>query len=422
MKYLIVGTGFTGLVAALDLVEAGHEVVMLEKNSFVGGLAAGFKETKWEWNLEHHYHHIFRNDKSIINLANRLNVKVKFYRVKTSFWDGEKIFQFDSVKSVLTNQQISLVDRIRTLGTMGFLKMIPNWEWFERMTSEQLIKMTMGRKVWDKIWGPLFLGKFHQWTSVVNATWFWARIHARSQALGYFGGGFNSLVKALTDKLISYGVKINLNENVEKIKIVDDKAWVKTQKETYRVDKVLVTGPSNVVKKIMPDEEITNKPIQSLGAITMILETRKKFLDDNTYWLNISDSKAPFLAFVEHTNMIGKEKYDNKNILYLGNYLPKEHAYFGKSDKDLLKIYAPYLKKINRKFDVDDTNNVWVFKTDYAQSVFEINHGRDVPKMEIVKNKIYWCGIEHVYPWDRGTNYAVEWGHKVAKLMMNKVR
>ena len=28
---------------------------------------------------------------------------------------------------------------------------------------------------------------------------------------------------------------------------------------------------------------------------------------------------------------------------------------------------------------------------------------------------LYWASMSHVYPWDRGTNYAVEIGHKVAQ-------
>ncbi len=39
---VIVGGGFTGLSAAYELAAAGQKVVVLEKESVVGGLASGF--------------------------------------------------------------------------------------------------------------------------------------------------------------------------------------------------------------------------------------------------------------------------------------------------------------------------------------------------------------------------------------------
>ena len=43
MRIGIVGAGFTGLAAGLDLSRAGHDVVIFEKEKEVGGLARNFK-------------------------------------------------------------------------------------------------------------------------------------------------------------------------------------------------------------------------------------------------------------------------------------------------------------------------------------------------------------------------------------------
>jgi len=62
MKIAIIGAGFTGLAAGLKLQEKGHQVTIFEKDLFPGGLALGFKNPKWQWTLEKHYHHWFTND------------------------------------------------------------------------------------------------------------------------------------------------------------------------------------------------------------------------------------------------------------------------------------------------------------------------------------------------------------------------
>ena len=53
MNIAIIGAGFAGLTAALDLAKAGHTVTVFEANSRPGGLGAGFKAAHWDWELEH---------------------------------------------------------------------------------------------------------------------------------------------------------------------------------------------------------------------------------------------------------------------------------------------------------------------------------------------------------------------------------
>ena len=47
-RVAIVGAGVTGLTAAYDLSESGHEVTLYESANQVGGLSAGFKAPHWD--------------------------------------------------------------------------------------------------------------------------------------------------------------------------------------------------------------------------------------------------------------------------------------------------------------------------------------------------------------------------------------
>jgi hypothetical protein len=49
-----------------------------------------------------------------------------------------------------------------------------------------------------------------------------------------------------------------------------------------------------------------------------------------------------------------------------------------------------------------------------------VNHSQNIPSIETPVEGIYFASMSQVYPWDRGTNFAVEIGRKVALLMLGK--
>ena len=69
MKIAILGGGVAGLTAAYCLAKKNHQVTIFEKSAILGGLAVGFKQPNWKWNLEMAYHHLFANDYDIIKFA-----------------------------------------------------------------------------------------------------------------------------------------------------------------------------------------------------------------------------------------------------------------------------------------------------------------------------------------------------------------
>lgn len=420
MKIAIIGAGFTGLTAAYELLQKGHEVTIFEKDSQPGGLAIGYKEKNWDWTLEAFYHHWFTNDKAVLDLAKKLNYTVLIKRPKTSSLIDNTIFQLDSPTTFLFFPKLSLFERLRMIAVLGFLRFDPFWKPLERLTATTFLSKTIGKKAYEILWKPLLVGKFGSFVNAISLAWFWARIAKRTTHLAYPEGGFLPFVQTLASTVkkkkgtILYNTAIaELEEKNEKISLGKFGIF----------DKVIVTLPSFAFVKLAPQLPETYKKsllsLKGLGAVVLILRLKKPFFSDNTYWLNVCDTNAPLLAIVEHTNFMDSRHYNNEHLVYLGNYLPHDHPYFSMSPEKLLETFDPFLQTLSPDYK-KNLIGIKKFSVPFAQPIIPVNYSKMIPAFDTPIKNVYLANMQQVYPWDRGTNYAVELGQKIANHILSE--
>jgi len=421
MKIAIIGGGITGLTAAYELTKRGHRVIVYEKDEILGGLASGFSTASWEWPLEKTYHHFFTNDTAIIGLAKKLGMRKNLMVLSptTSVYWKNRQYPFDTPINILKFPGIPFVDRLRTGATAAYMKFNPWWRPLEKVTAKNVFRKINGTTAWNSIWEPLLDAKFGPYADSVAASWLWARLHKRTMRLGYFYGGFNRFVEKLADAVKNNGGIIHTNYAVRSIKKKNSGFMI----DDGQFDAVLLTTPSSVAISLVsfPQSYIRQlSSIHHLWAQTLILETDQPILK-KTYWLNINDRSFPFLAVVQHTNMIDKKHYANRHICYIGNYLPDNHAYLKMTKEQLLVKFLPYLRKINPTINYKlSTINSYLFTVPNAQPVHTINYSRYAPGIKTPIKNMFIANLDSVYPWDRGTNYAVELGQKAANYILHR--
>ncbi len=418
MKVGIIGAGYTGLSAAYTLQKLGHEVTIFEKDSKPGGLAIGYKEKEWDWSLEKHYHHWFTNDTFVLDLAKEIGHDVEIVRPHTNWYVNEHIYAFDSVSAALRFPELSLVDRLRNIATLGLLRLNPFWKPLEKINADTALPYLMGKKAYSLLWEPLLKNKFGNYANDISLAWFWARIKKRTQSLAYPAGGFLAFAERLVEVIEKNGGNVHVNTELTSL-TSNGRVTLRTKSTSATFDAVIVTTPSFLFLKLAADLPDSYKKklqqLKGLGAINLILRLKKPFFSDNTYWLSIADTTSPIMAIVEHTNFMDKKYYGGEHLIYLGNYLPHDHPYFTKSKKELLAIYDPFLRKINPTYE-ETILGYEVFKAPFAQPIIPTNYSKHIPPLTTPLSNVFLANIEQVYPWDRGTNYAVELGEKVARL------
>ncbi|MFN8562501.1 MAG: FAD-dependent oxidoreductase [Anaerolineae bacterium] len=431
MKIGIIGAGATGMAAAWDLIRAGHEVTLYESESRVGGLAGGFKDESWDWWLEKFYHHWFETDEHILKLAEEMGVreKIMFPRPKTSYWMNGKIVRSEISPLSALMLPLPFASKPRFLLAGAFLKLTPFWQQLEGITADEWFTRYMGEAGYEKFFKPLLIGKFGEDYDRVNMAWMWARVHARSLKLGIFEGGFQTFLDTLAAALTERGAKFCLNTPVERIGFDGGTATLRVSGETLTFDRVLSTTSPKLMLKLAPQLGNTHygdsmADLRSIGGLCVVVALKHQLLTDGTYWLNLpatspdkNKSRFPFLALVEHTNWMDKAHYGGDHIVYCGDYVAANHEYFRMSEGALAERFTSVLPSFNRDFKPDWIRRTWVFRAPYAQPVPLPQPQPAHPGAGDSLPGVYWASMSQVYPWDRGTNYSVEMGRRVAAQM-----
>ncbi len=430
-KIAVIGAGIAGMAAAYDLAKAGHSVTVFESADYVGGLASGFKEPDWDWSVEKFYHHWFASDRHMLGFIKELGWEdqVIFKRPYTVIYHNGKFFPFNSMYSniplfMLRHFPLTEVARFGIVGL--FLRLTNNWQMLEKSTVETWMRKWAGNHIYEAMWQPLVVGKFgERYSKVVNMAWMWARLKARTTRLGTFKGGFQAFSDKLADCIRLSGVEIRLSSPIDRITPTNENSLTLESASfgALRFDQCLVTTSPGLMARLAPD--LPGHYLQGLldlkhmGAVVMILALRHQLSEDGYYWFNIPKTVGfPFLSLVEHTNFLSPDNFGGDHIVYIGDYLETNHPYFQLNKEELLEKFIPWLTKFNPDFQPDWIRKSWLFRTPYAQPIPMVDHSQNIPAVQTPIPGLFFASMSQVYPWDRGTNFAVEIARKAARQMM----
>jgi protoporphyrinogen oxidase len=428
-RVAVVGAGFSGLAAAYELVKLGHRPIVFEAEAEVGGLAAGFPVG--DSRIERFYHHWFTSDRDVLGLLAELSLdaRVVYSSTRTGMYFANRLYRLTKPLDLIRFTPLSLADRFRLGRLILRARRVGDWRDIDDMSAAEWLKRLGGERVYRIVWEPLLRGKFGQHSESVSASWIWSKLRLRGgsrgrggeERLAYFRGGFAALAEAISSHVLDHGGELRLGSTVSALAVENGRvSAVIAGGESIAVDAVVLTPAPPLIAPLLaphvPAKEADRlAAIDYLANICIVLELDRSLSE--LYWMNVNDPSFPFVGVIEHTHLDQADPAGRRHIVYLSRYLPATDPAYGWPDDRLAAFALPNLQRMFPAFSKDWIRAIHVWRARYAQPIVVRGYSRMIPDHRTSVPGAYIASMAQVYPEDRGTNYAIRDGRKVARAV-----
>ena len=369
-KAYVIGAGLTGLVTAYELRKKDFDVEVIEKDSFVGGLAKSINLNGVEVDLGPHIYHTPDRDiinywkKEFPNLLYKRNHWAKNFK-NGNFYDYPISRQF--INSLGKNILEKINKEIKNINLQK-LKEAKNYHEYTLNLAGPTLQEMFFTIYPEKVWGVS--------TKKLDANWAPKRVEIRERSKPFYSNqyaavginGSGTIIKALEKKAKLAGVKFSMRESVNKF--IQDK---------YGTAIKLITSKRNI--NINLNDNIINTTSITNISKQLGIKTSLKFRGIKLIYLFLNNSSI----FPKNTDFV---YFDDPNLIF--NRISDQNSFIKKPmrGKTIFCCEVTYSKNDN----VDKMSNKDLEKkviNDFYKLPF-------VPKESVVKSSS--ISLPEVYP------------------------
>jgi protoporphyrinogen oxidase len=377
-KIVILGAGLAGLSAGYELAKAGKKVVILEKNSYVGGLATTFKVGHYRFDTGPHrwFTKINEIDKWVRDLMGDELINVKrltriYFNHKYFLYPMQPINALLGIGPVRAVQ--SVIDYfIVKIKTRIFPKPVVSMEDAYIQQFGKTLYEIFFKNYSEKLWGRPCNKLSGDWvsqrsrgmsiTTIIKDAFFPSKgkVVSLVEEFSYPKLGVGRIAERLAEEIRKMGGEIVLNAKISKIKYQKSKIQsviYKNNDEDIEIggDEFISSIPmTDLVTCLAPDSNNITKEVKTLSyraeIFVVLFIKRDKISPDQ--WIYAQDSTLPFVRFLETDNWSFNMSPKGTTSLVFEVACDKADKYWNDSDKNLtewvIDKYINEFKTINK--------------------------------------------------------------------------
>jgi protoporphyrinogen oxidase len=426
--FAVIGSGPMGLMAAIDLLRAGHAVDVYERDDRIGGMSASFDFDGLQ--IERYYHFVCKTDQPLFTLLAELGLsdKLKWTDTKMGYFYDGTLYKWGTPFALLTFPKLDLISKLRYALQVMVTKSITDWRKLDGVNAVQWLQGWLGQKGWDVLWERTFRLKFFEYTDQLSASWIGTRIkrialsrrNLLQESLGYVEGGSATVIEAMAAEVARLGGTIRLSTGVGEVVSEGGRVTgVRCAGVVHRVDAVVSTAPIQYVPGFVPGlpAEFAEgiRRIQNIPVACVILKLRHAVSEN--FWMNISDADIDIPGVIEYSNLNPGTR-EGEHILYAPFYMPKTHPKWSLPDDALIDEVIGYLGRLNPAFGTDWVLARHCHRYEFAQTICPPGFQAMLPPMRTPLAGFFMADTAYYYPEDRSICESVKVGSRLAAEAM----
>jgi len=401
-KIGIIGGGIMGISLGYFLSKQGVSVTIYEASPVLGGLA-GPLVLEDGTEVDRFYHAILSSDRHLSNLCKELGIfdQMRFKETKTGFYYKGAIHPMNNIIEFLKFPPLGWIDRFRLGLTVLAAQFVRDWKSLESVSVQSWLLKWGGRTTFQNIWRPMLKAKFDGGFDNVPATWIWSRLVRmkstreganQKEMAGHLIGGYITLIKALTEKILAAGGQVHLKTAVKEIVIENGKATGirLASGEVVNYDKVVCTLQTPIFQRLIPGADIKYQEFLGkgdyLGIIAPLLVLDRPL--SGNWTLNITDDRFPFTGVIETTAYIDPKYVGGYHLVYLPKYTAPGSPWQQKTDDEIKSIWLENLQAMFPGFDKSWIRYFLVHRERYVEPLHGLNETDSVPAVETPIEKL----------------------------------
>lgn len=408
----IIGGGIMGISLGYFLSRQGVKVTIYEASPVLGGLA-GPIILEDGTAVDRFYHAILSSDKHLGDLCKELGIadQLRFKETKTGFYYKGAIYPMNNMIDFLKFPPLGWIDRFRLGLTVLAAQFIKDWRSLESVSVQDWLLKWSGNGTYQNIWRPMLKAKFDGGFDNTPATYMWSRLVRmkstreganQKEMSGHLIGGYITLIKAMTEKILANGGEVLLKTAVKEIVIENGKATGirLASSEVAHYDQIVCTLQTPIFQRLIPTAapkylEFLGQT-EYLGIIAPLLVLDRPLTGNWT--LNITDDRFPFTGVIETTSYIDPQYVGGHHLVYLPKYTAPGSPWQQKTDDEIKNIWLENLQSMFPDFDTKSIQYFLIHRERFVEPLHKLNETDAIPEIKTPIQNLFLATTAQIYP------------------------